>query len=220
MLLKTSSVRRDFDLKIKALKEQEELPTRWEKLRREAEQKEIADLQVLARKARKAEKEIERASSRGSSLRSISPVGTPDDNLTKVSGWMDKTEEAENEAPSINVPPGYQRTTVSAPIITVRSNGGQSSAQVRDLTSSLKPVISTKAAVRDIGKDRTKIGAGSQRVITQPEVKFASSKPSMTRSADQNRLPPTFRGIPSGAFQVPQLPNIYRSSVCLVKGQT
>ena len=29
----------------------------------------------------------------------------------------------------------------------------------------------------------------------------------MTLSADQNRLPPTFAGIPSGAFQVPQLAN-------------
>ena len=36
-------------------------------------------------------------------------------------------------------------------------------------------------------------------------MKLASTKPSMTLSADQNRLPPTFGGIPSGAFQVPQL---------------
>ena len=35
--------------------------------------------------------------------------------------------------------------------------------------------------------------------------KLAPSKPSMTLSADQNRLPPTFGGIPKGAFQVPQL---------------
>ena len=48
-----------------------------------------------------AEKEIEMAkvsSSCGYSFRSISPVETPDDNLTKVSDWMDKTEEAENVA--------------------------------------------------------------------------------------------------------------------------
>ena len=67
--------------------------------------------------------------------------------------------------------------------------------------------MSTETAERDIGKDRTKtvIDVGSQRATAQPEVKFASSKPSMTLSADQNRLPPTFGGIPSGAFQVPQL---------------
>ena len=38
-------------------------------------------------------------------------------------------------------------------------------------------------------------------------MKFAPSKPSMTLSADPNRLPPTFGGIQSGAFQVPQLAN-------------
>ena len=123
---------------------------------------------------------------------------------------MDKTEEAENVALSINVPPGHQQTSISAPVITVRSTqGGQGSAQVRDLKSSLKPVMSTETAVRDIGKDRTKtvIDVGSQRATAHPEVKFASSKPSMTLSADQNRLPPTFGGIPSGAFQVPQHAN-------------
>ena len=211
---KTSSVRRIFDLEIKALKEQEELQTRLEKLRRDAKEIEIADMQEeLARKARIAEEEKERAkvsSSCGSSLRSISPVGTPDDNLTKVSGWMDKTEEAKSVASSINVPPFYQQMSISAPVITVRStHGGQGSAQVRDLKSSLKPVMSKEAAVRDIGKDRTKtvIDVGSQRTTAQPEVKFASPKPSMTLSADQNRLPPTFGGIRSGAFQVPQLAN-------------
>ena len=63
--------------------------------------------------------------------------------------------------------------------------------------------------MRGIGKDRTKtvINVGSQRATAQPEVKFASSKPSMTLSADQNRLPPTCGSIPSGAFEVPQLAN-------------
>ena len=104
---KTSSGRRSFDLEIKALREQE-LQTRLEKLRREAKEIEIADIQEeLARKARKAEKEVERAkvsSSCGSSFRSIPPVRTPDDNLTKVSEWMGETKEAENVASSINVP--------------------------------------------------------------------------------------------------------------------
>ena len=63
--------------------------------------------------------------------------------------------------------------------------------------------------MRGFRKDRTKtvLGVGSQRATAQPEVKFASSKPSMTLSADENQLPPTFGGIPSGAFQVPQLAN-------------
>ena len=207
---KTSSVRRILDLEIKALKEQEELQARLTELK----QKEIADLQEeLARKARIAEKEIERAkvsSSCGSSFRSISPVGTPDDSLTKVSDWMDKTEEAGNVASPINVPSVYQQTSASAPVITVRStHEGQRSGLVGDLKPSVKPTISTEAAVRGIGKDRTKtvIDVISQRATAQPEVKFASSKPSMTLSAEQNGLPPTSGGIPSGAFQVPQLEN-------------
>ena len=71
-------------------------------LEREAKEKRVADLQEeVDRKARIAEKEIEMAkvsSSCGSSFRSISPVETPDNNLTKVADWMDKTEEAENVA--------------------------------------------------------------------------------------------------------------------------
>ena len=214
VISKTSSARRVMHLELKALKEHEELQMRLEKLEREAKEKEITDLrEEVARKARIAEKEIEMAkvpSSCGSSFRSISPVGTPDDNLTKVSDWMDKTEEAGNVASPINVPSVYQQTSISAPVFTVRStHGGQGSAQVRDLKSSLKPVMSTETAVRDIGKDRTKtvIDVGSQRATAQPEVKITSSKPSMTLSADQNRLPPTFGGIPSGSFQVPQLAN-------------
>ena len=113
----------------------------------------------LARKARIAEKERERAnvsSSRGSSLRSISPVGTPDANVTKVSGWMDKTVEAENVASLINAPSVQPQTSVSSPVITVQSmHGGQCSAQVRDLKPSLKPVMSTEATVGTIGEDGT-----------------------------------------------------------------
>ena len=123
---------------------------------------------------------------------------------------MNKTEEVENVASSINVSSVYQQTSVSAPAITVQSmHGGQCSALVRDLKPSVKPTKSTKAAMRDIGKDRSKtvIGVGSQRATAQPEVIFASSKPSMTLNPDQNQLPPTFGGIPSGAFQVPQLAN-------------
>ena len=214
VISKTSSARRVLDLELNALKEQEELQSRLEKLRRNAEQIEIADLQEkLARKAKIAEKEIEMAkvpSSCGSSFRSISPVETPDDNLTKVSDWMDKTEEAENVASTTNVPSVYQQTSVSAPVVTVQSmHEGQCSALVRDLNPPVKPTISTEAASRGIGKHRTKtvIDAVSQSATAQPEVKFAPSKPSMTLSADPNRLPPKFGGIQSGAFQVPQLAN-------------
>ena len=130
VISKTSSARRVMHLELKALKEHEELQKRLKKLEREAKQlereakeKEIADWQEeVARRARIAEKEIEMAkvpSICGSSFRSISPVETPDDNLTKVSDWMDKTEEAKSVASSINVPPGYQQTSISAPVITV-----------------------------------------------------------------------------------------------------
>ena len=221
VISKTSSARRFLNLELKSLKEQEELQTRLEKLRREANEVKIASLQdemvslqeEMARKAKIAEKELQMAqvsSSDGSSFRSISPVGTPDDNLTKVSGWMDKTEEAENVASQINVPSVYQQTSVSAPVITVQStHGGQCSAQVRNLKPSVKPTISIEAAVRGLGMDRTKtvIGVGSQRATTQPEVKFATSKPSMTLMANQSWVPPTNGGNPSSAFQVPQLEN-------------
>ena len=140
---KTSSVRRILVLEMKALTKQEELQARLEDLRSDAKEIEIPGLQVemaglqeeMARKTKIAEKEIQMAqasSSCGSSFRSISPVRTPDDNLTKVSGWMDKTKGAENVASSTNVPPGYQQTSVSAPVITVRStHTGECSAQVR-----------------------------------------------------------------------------------------
>ena len=158
----------------------------------------------MARRARIAEKEIEIAkvpSSCGSSFRSISPVGT---------GWINKTDEAENVATTINVPYVFKQTSVSAPVITVQStNEGQSSALVRDLKPTMKPTISTEAATRGIGKERTKtvVDVASQRATSQPEVKFVSSKPPMTLSSQQNRLQPTFGGIPRGAFQVPQLAN-------------
>ena len=214
VISKTSTAKRVMHLELKALKEHEELQKRLEKLERGAKQMEIADLQEeLVRKAKIAGKEIQIAqasSSCGSSLRSISPVEIPDDNLTKVSDWMDKTEEAENVASTTNVPSVYQQTSVSAPVITVQwMHEGQCSALVRDLKPSVKPTISIEAASRGIGKHRTKtvIDAVIQRATAQPEVKFAPSKPSMTLSADPNRLPPTFGGIQSGAFQVPQLAN-------------
>ena len=95
VISKSSIDRRVLYLKVKAQKEQEELQTRLEKLKREAIQMEIADLhEQLARKARIAEKEreIEEASSRqGSSVRSVSSV----DSFTEVPRCMDKTETAD-----------------------------------------------------------------------------------------------------------------------------
>ena len=74
--------------------------THLEKLEREAKQKELADLQEeLARKVRNSEKEMEMSKTSngcGSSFRRFSPVLLPDDTLTKISVWMDKTEAAEN----------------------------------------------------------------------------------------------------------------------------
>ena len=74
VISKSSIARRVLHLKVKAQKEQEELQTRLEKLKREAIQMEIADLhEQLARKARIAEKEREIAevsSSQGRGLAS------------------------------------------------------------------------------------------------------------------------------------------------------
>ena len=57
VISKSSSAKRVFDLELNALKEQEELQSRLEKLRRDAEQNEIADLQEkLARKVKIAKK--------------------------------------------------------------------------------------------------------------------------------------------------------------------
>ena len=69
------------------MKEQEEMQVRLEKLRREVKESEKAAFQEeLARKARIAEIERQIAkvsNSCGSSLRNVSPVGSPDDNLAK-----------------------------------------------------------------------------------------------------------------------------------------
>ena len=128
---------------------------------------------------------------------------------------MDKTEEAENVASSINVPPGYQQTSVKAPVITVRStHGGQCSAQVRDLKPSVQPTETTEAVVRDNERDRTMTvkGAVSQTETVQPEVKFVTSKPSMTLMTSQGWVPPTSGGNPCSASQVPQFANTQKQN--------
>ena len=196
----TSSVRRVLDLELNALKEEEELQTRLKKHRRDAEQNERADLQEkLASKI--AQKEIKKAKvprSCGSSFRSASPVGTPDDNLTKVSGWMDKMEEAEIVPASINVPQGYQEGSVTTPVTTVQSTHGEQCSR-----------WSMHGEQRCTGMDRTKtaIGAGSQIATAQLEVKFATSKLPMALIAGQIWVLPSNGGTPSSVFQVPQFTN-------------
>ena len=100
VISKSSSARRVLYLKVKAQKEQEELQTRLEKLKREAIQMEIADLhEQLARKARIAEKEREIAevsSSQGTSFPSVSSV----DSFTEDSRCMAETETVEDGAKS------------------------------------------------------------------------------------------------------------------------
>ena len=168
----------------------------------------------VARKARTVGKETEMtkvSSSWGSSLRSISPAGTPCDTLTKVSDGMDEREAAEKKmAHCINVPSVYPQTSVVKSVNAVLSmHGGQSSAQTRDLEPSVSPVMSTEGAVRDIKRDRAKTdgGAGSQRATAQADVKFATPKLSMPLSGDQNWLPPTFGGNLSSLFKVPHITN-------------
>ena len=100
-VISNSSIdRRVLYLKVKAQKEQEELQTRLEKLKREAIEMEIADLhEQLARKARIAEKEREIAgvsSSQGTSFPSVSSV----DSFTEDSRCMAETETVEDGANS------------------------------------------------------------------------------------------------------------------------
>ena len=100
VISKSSLARRVLYLKVKAQKEQEELQTRLEKLKREAIQMETADLhEQLARRTRIAEKEREIAevsSSQGTSFPSVSSV----DSFTEDSRCMDETETIEDGAKS------------------------------------------------------------------------------------------------------------------------
>ena len=100
VISKSSLARRVLYLKVKAQKEQEELQTRLEKLKREAIQMEIADLhEQLARKSRIAEKEREIAevsSSQGTSFPSVSST----DSFTEDSRCMAETETVEDGAKS------------------------------------------------------------------------------------------------------------------------
>ena len=160
VISKSSIARRVLYLKVKAQKEQEELQTRLEKLKREAIQMEIADLhEQLARKARIAEKEreIEEASSRqGSSVRSVSSV----DSFTEVSRCMDKTETADI-ALSVHSKPENAVKLV---------HEGKFSALRRD---SKPPTEADEQADR---KDSTEADNETCRkeAISQPDVKLAN----------------------------------------------
>ena len=136
MISKTSSARRVQYLKVKSLKEQEEMRARLAKLRREVKEscerlEKIAFQEALARKAKIAEIERQIAkvsNSRGSSLQSISPVGSPDDNLTKDSGCTDITETAENGAKSNFVVSVHSKSENAVKLV----HEGKFSAPMRD----------------------------------------------------------------------------------------
>ena len=82
-----------------------------------------------------------------SGFRSITSVGTPDDDLTKVSRWMAKTEEAENVAQSISVQSVHPQISVPTPVVTlISTHGGKCFAQVRELKPSVQPTIFRDAA--------------------------------------------------------------------------
>ena len=149
------------------------------------------------------------SSSCGSIFRSISPVGTPDDNLTKVSGWMDKTEELKIvDECAICIPANVRLSTSDYSTIDAWRTTLRASELLETVSETDHLTISREAAMQGIAMDRTKtvIGAGSQRATAQPEVKFASSRPSMTLMAGQSWLP-TNGGIPDGKCQVPQFVN-------------
>ena len=170
VISKSSIDRRVLYLKVKAQKEQEELQTRLEKLKREAIQMEIADLhEQLARKARIAEKEreIEEASSRqGSSVRSVSSV----DSFTEVSRCMDKTETADI-ALSVHSKPENAVKLV---------HEGKFSALRRD---SKPPTEADEQADR---KDSTDVDNGTcrQGATSQPDVKVANKGTSKFLTAE------------------------------------
>ena len=162
VISKSSIARRVLYLKVKAQKEQEELQTRLEKLKREAIQMEIADLhEQLARKARIAEKEreIEEASSRqGSSVRSVSSV----DSFTEVSRCMDKTKTADI---ALSV---HSKTENAVKLV----HEGKFSAHRRDS----KPPTETDEQADDI--------TCRQGATSQPDVKVANKGTSKFLTAE------------------------------------
>ena len=173
---KSSSARRVLYLKVKAQKEQEELQTRLEKLKREAIQMEIADLhEQLARKARIAEKEREIAevsSSQGASFPSVSSV----DSFTEDSRCMDETETVEDGAKSHIALSVHSKSENAVKLV----HEGKFSALRRD---SKPPTEADEQADR---KDRTNADNGTcrQGATTQPDVKVANKGTSKFLTAE------------------------------------
>ena len=158
VISKSSIARRVLYLKVKAQKEQEELQTRLEKLKREAIQMEIADLhEQLARKARIAEKEREIAevsSSQGTSFPSVSSV----DSFTEDSRCMAETETVEDGAKSNFALSVHMKSENAVKLV----HEGKFSALRRD---SKPPTEADEQA-----DDRT----CRKEAISQPDVKLAN----------------------------------------------
>ena len=166
VISKKSIARRVLHLKVKAQKEQEELQTRLEKLKREAIQMEIADLhEQLARKTRIAEKEREIAevsSSQGTSFPSVSSV----DSFTEDSRCMAETETVGDGAKSNIALPVHLKSENAVKLV----HEGKFSALRRD---SKPPTEADEQADR---KDRTNADDGTCRkeATSQPDVKLAN----------------------------------------------
>ena len=158
MISKTSIARRVLYLKVKAQKEQEELQTRLEKLKREAIQMEIADLhEQLARKAREAEKEREIAevwSSQGTSFPSVSST----DSFTEDSRCMAETETVEDGAKSNIALPVHLKSENAVKLV----HKGKFSAHRRD---SKPPTEADEQADNETCR---------KEAISQPDVKLAN----------------------------------------------
>ena len=176
VISKSSLARRVLYLKVKAQKEQEELQTRLEKLKREAIQMEIADLhEQLARKARIAEKEREIAevsSSQGTSFPSVSSV----DSFTEDSRCMDETETIEDGAKSNIALSVHSKSENAVKLV----HEGKFSALRRD---SKPPIEADEQADR---KDRTNADNGTcrQGATTQPDVNVANKGTSKFLTAE------------------------------------
>ena len=158
VISKSSIARRVLYLKVQAQKEQEELQTRLEKLKREAIQMEIADLhEQLARKTRIAEKGREIAevsSSQGTSFPSVSSV----DSFTEDSRCMAETETVEDGAKSNIALSVHLKSENAVKLV----HEGKFSALRRDS----KPPTEADEQADD--------GTCRKEAISQPDVKLAN----------------------------------------------
>ena len=177
VISKSSIDRRVLYLKVKAQKEQEELQTRLKKLKREAIEREIADLhEELARKARIAEKErqiAEATCSQGTSFQSIASV----ESFTEDSRWTDKTETAENGTKSNIALSVHLKSENAVKLV----HEGKFSALKRD---SKPPTEADEQA-----DDRT----CRKEAISQPDVKLANQgTPQLIKTECIQKLSETF----------------------------